>query len=242
MERGKRRFAVGFLIGCFVLAGATPLASLAYSRFEPAAWFHDVVGADVSHHQGPIDWAALEQDGIDFVYMKATEGGDFKDTLFPVNWRESSKVGLPRGAYHFFTLCRSGDVQAANFIDTVPVDPTALPHAVDAEHMGPCRSGLAMADVAREIEIFIERLEKHYGRRPIIYTTTAFYDAHLHGKLVDERYWLRSLVLPPSYGPDHWAIWQYHNFGRRDGVSGPLDLNVFSGSVDQFSEFAGNVP
>ncbi len=61
----------------------------------------------------------LKEENLAFIFMKATEGGDFKDTRFAKNWIEAEKIGLRKGAYHFFTLCRSGKDQAKNFIESV---------------------------------------------------------------------------------------------------------------------------
>lgn len=211
-----------------LLAAAIITGTIAfYPRFEPAAMIYDIHGIDVSHHQGQIDWPAVARDGVSFAFIKATEGGDHVDSRFEENWVSSAKAGILRGAYHFFTQCRPGTVQADNFIKVVPREAGALPPVIDAEHMGPCRSGPAVADVPGEIRIFLDRLEAHYGQRPIIYTTQEFHDAYLKPDFANERFWLRSLLTPPSFGQDAWTFWQYHNRGRRSGITGPVDLNVF---------------
>lgn len=92
--------------------------------------------------------------------------------------------------------------------------------------MGPCKKGPPVGDVAAEIAIFVDRLEAHYGRRPLIYTTREFRDAYLLGRFDNERFWIRSLVMPPLFRRDQWVIWQYHNRGRRPGIRGPVDLNA----------------
>lgn len=132
---------------------ATAMAGLffAYPWLEPARLLHDVHGIDVSHHQGEIDWAAVAGDGVGFAFIKATEGGDFVDPRFAKNWTASAKAGVPRGAYHFFTQCRPGAVQAENFIRVVPKDPRALPPVVDAEHMGPCRTSRRSRTLRRKL-------------------------------------------------------------------------------------------
>ena len=198
----------------------------AYPWLEPARLLYATHGIDVSHHQGAINWQAVADTNVRFAYIKATEGGDFVDPRFAANWKRSSRAGIARGAYHFFTQCRKGDVQAANFIRTVPRERATLPHAVDVEHMGPCRRGPAVADIVAEIAAFLDRLEAHYGRRPIIYTTREFHDAYLVRRLIDEKFWIRSLVIPPRFRRRNWVIWQYHNRGRRPGITGPVDLNV----------------
>src|SRR3954453_10276082 len=57
-------------------------------------------GIDVSHHQGQIDWSAVKASGIQFAYIKATEGTEFTDATFAENWRNSNTAGIVRGAYH----------------------------------------------------------------------------------------------------------------------------------------------
>lgn len=198
-----------------------------------------VQGVDVSWHQGPIDWRALAADDVAFAYIKATEGGDHVDTRFAFNWREADAAGLHRGAYHFFTLCRSGASQAANFIAVVPREPNALPAAVDLEHMGPCRRGPTMTDIVGEARIFMDTLEAHYGVRPIIYTTREFHDAHL-ASLEGERFWIRSIGVNPRFRERDWIIWQHHNRGRKRGVSGPIDLNAFRGDLAALAQFASS--
>src|SRR5580704_311225 len=129
--------------------------SRVYARLELARLRYDVIGVDVSHHQGQIDWNALARGGVAFAYVKATEGANFQDISFATNWAQAARTGLPRGAYHFFTLCRSGTDQARNFMATVPRDPQALPPVVDVESMGPCQNGTHVGNVAHEIETFL---------------------------------------------------------------------------------------
>ena len=198
-----------------------------------------IQGVDVSWHQGPIDWPTLAADDVAFAYIKATEGADHVDPRFAFNWREAGAAGLYRGAYHFFTLCQPGARQASNFIAVVPRTPGALPAALDLEHMGPCRQGPTMPDVITEARTFLDRVEAHYGVRPIIYTTREFHDAHLT-ELTGERFWIRSLATPPNFRERDWVIWQHHNRGHKLGVSGPVDLNAFRGNANALAAFASD--
>ena len=232
------------LLGLAVLAaGATLAAILAYHyEFQLAPLWYNVTGVDVSNHQGNIDWPALAGSNVAFAYIKATEGGDFRDKRFQLNWEAAKRAGLPRGAYHFFTQCRSGAEQAKNFIATVPREHGALPPVIDAEHMGPCSTGQQVSSVIREIATLLDALEAHYGRRPVIYTDSEFDAAFLQSKLGGERFWLRSLFWPPSFRRGQWVIWQFHNAGTRTGINGPVDLNVFRGSRRQFEAFVSDEP
>jgi lysozyme len=233
-----RRRAVQLGLGALAVGIGAGAGMLAYPHVETGRLRYDVIGVDVSHHQGHIDWRTLARTDVAFAYIKATEGGDFRDRLFQVNWEGAVKAGIARGAYHFFTLCRSGAEQARNFMAAVPREPGALPPAVDLEHVGPCRSGPRLANPTKEIATFLALLQGHYGRRPILYVTSEFDWTYLRGRFDDETFWTRSIVLPPSFRTDRWLIWQYHNCGRRAGVHGSVDLNAFRGSRRDFEAFA----
>jgi lysozyme len=226
------------LLALTALAAAAILAIVfAYPRLEIAPLWYDVIGVDVSNHQGDIDWEKLAGGKVAFVYMKATEGGDFRDRRFKQNWEGAKKAGLARGAYHFFTQCRKGAEQAKNFIEVVPREAGALPPAVDLEHMGECRSGPRLPNVFENITALLDDLETHYGRRPLIYTSDEFDAAYLQGQLAKDVFWVRSLHARPRFRKDQWVIWQYHDSGTRPGVTGPVDLNAFRGSRADFVDF-----
>ena len=225
------RFGKWTAIGLAAAIGAAFLAvQVIYPRLEYAARGYSVRGVDVSGHQGAVDWDRLKADGVDFAYIKASEGETFNDPRFSRNWYASDQARILRGAYHFFTQCRSGKAQAQNFIRVVPVDPGALPPVVDAEHMGPCLQTPAVKDVAGEIAIFLGALQAQYKVRPIIYTTREFHEAYLAGKFPKERFWIRQLFRAPRFREDQWVFWQYHHRGRRAGIDGPVDLNAFKGT------------
>ena len=197
-----------------------------------------VQGVDVSRHQPDIDWRALARTDIRFAYIKATEGADYVDPLFAAHWRNAGAAGLKRGAYHFFTLCRTGAEQAANFLRTVPRG-DALPPAVDLEHKGPCRHGAQISDVDGEVRAYLDAVETATGRRPILYVTREFHDAHI-AEFKGERFWVRSLFRWPQYRRRDWVLWQHHNKGARAGVKGPVDIDAFRGDERAFAVFANN--
>jgi lysozyme len=236
---GGMRLLLLVALGVIVLILAAP--SL-YERFELAAMGYAVKGVDVSHHQGEIDWRALRASGVRFADIKATEGVRFRDPRFAENWRRSREAGIPRGAYHYFSMCLPGAKQAANFIAATPVEAGSLPHALDVEQMEPCPRGKRVANPAAEITAFLNAVEKRFGRRPLIYTNRDFHQAHLEGRLQNERFWLASLNHLPSFRSQHWTLWQYHQDGRRRGVDGPVDLNAFNGSRAEFEKFASPSP
>jgi lysozyme len=212
---------------------ALALVPFLYPRLETGQLWHDVIGVDVSGHQGDIDWPSLAASGVAFAYIKATQGDDFRDRYFQKNWYGARATGMPRGAYHYFTRCRSGADQAANFIRTVPREAGVLPPAVDAEHMGRCPRGQSVTDVRSELLVFMDLVEAHYDKRPVVYVTTEFNRAYLDGSFDNENFWVPSLFRPPSIRRNRWLFWQFHHRGRRPGIRGPVDLNAFRGTPEE---------
>jgi lysozyme len=219
----RRRVAAGLLL-LPILAGAG--LWLYAPRWHPPDSAFPRQGIDVSHHQGAIDWAALPGQGVDFAYIKATEGGDHRDRLFARNWAGARAAGIARGAYHFFTLCRPGADQAANFIATVPAEPGTLAPAVDLEHLGNCSRRVSIDAFHAELAAFIRAVEARYGKPVLLYLTAEFDRSYAVSARVNRPLWLRSLVFEPRFGARPWTVWQVSNFRRLAGIDGRVDWNV----------------
>ena len=135
---------------------------------------YPVHGIGAARYQGVIDWQTAARSGVSFAYLKATEGGDGLDPSFATNWQAAAGAGIPRGAFHFFYFCRPAADQARWFIAHVPRSPRALPPVLDMEwtpFSPTCTLRPDAADVRAEAETFLNILERHYGQRPLIYTS-----------------------------------------------------------------------
>jgi lysozyme len=227
---------------------AGPEGTVAPVAFAPVADLEDVAppvsrkGIDVSYYQGAIDWHAVRADGVGFAYLKATEGGDRVDERFAENWHAAGRAGVHRGAYHFWYHCRPGRQQAAWFIRNVPKDPAALPPVLDMEWTPTsptCRIRPEARTLHAEMQDFLDAVEAHYGKRPVIYTSVDFFADRMVDAFHDYHLWVRSVAGHPSvkYGDRDWRIWQYTATGRTAGVSGDVDLNLFQGSDEDFRLF-----
>ena len=215
---------------------------LGYLRFNyPNKSKFPVHGLDISHHQDVIDWDLLEDEDISFIFIKATEGGDHKDTKFEYNWQRAGEIGIVRSAYHFFTFCKTGVEQARNFIETVPVEENTLPPTIDLEFGGNCSARPSREEVLSEISDFAQIIERRYGKTPIIYATNQSYRAFLSEDRPDYPIWIRNIYRRPKL-PDgrKWTFWQYANRGRLYGIEGFVDFNVFNGSREEFIQFVSS--
>ena len=223
-------------VGVVVIAGLSYLALIPH---RPAsAEEYPVKGFDVSHHQKEIQWSKISPQRYQFVYLKATEGGDFKDTKFQENWLKARERGFLVGAYHFYRLCRDGKIQADNFIDSVPNKADALPPVIDLEYDSNCINTYSKEQLLKEINYMHDRLHRHYGKQPIFYTSKSFYNIVLAGEFQKTPLWVREYKsLPDLKNNPKWLFWQHTNQGEISGIPTTVDLNVFYGSQSQWNSF-----
>ncbi|WP_137109528.1 GH25 family lysozyme [Rhodobacter sp. SY28-1] len=203
---------------------------------------YPVHGIDLSRFQTSVDWREARANGVNFAFIKATEGGDLVDPMFDAHWRGAAAAGVKRGAYHFFYHCRPAAEQARWFIKHVPRTPGALPPVLDMEWTPTsptCTIRRDGATIREEAQIFLDILERHYGQRPMIYTTVDFFDDTELWRLKGVEFWLRSVADHPHgvYDGNAWSFWQYTSTGVIPGVAGSVDINVFAGSRQAWADW-----
>lgn len=181
-------------------------------------------GIDVSRHSGTVDFAAVARAGYGFAFTKATEGMDLKDSAFDRTWAAIRDAGLVRGAYHFYVTEDDPEEQARFFIDTVELGPGDLAPVVDIELIGHgTRPGLA-----DRLKTYLDLIEAHYGVKPIIYTSPAFWDAHLTDAFGAYPLWVAEYEVDAPRLPQGWTdwhLWQWQGDAEVDGVEKTADLN-----------------
>lgn len=202
---------------------------------------HPVHGVDLSRYQGDIDWDQARAAGVSFAFLKATEGSDRLDPTFERNWEAARRAGVDRGAYHFYYWCGTAEDQARWFIRNIPRDRGALPPVLDLEwnpFSPTCTRRPPPEEVRRQARIFIDIVSRHYGQRPVIYTTRDFWHENEIERLGEE-VWLRSTAghVEEIYPGARWTFWQYTATGIVPGVNGPVDLNAFNGSERDWAQW-----
>ncbi|MBQ8922633.1 MAG: glycoside hydrolase family 25 [Oscillospiraceae bacterium] len=245
MTNPKRKLKMTLIVwSVLILAGCV----LALLFRNGVLWFnmpskrkYPVRGVDASHYQGTMDWETIAKQGITFAFLKATEGSGTVDDCFAQNWANARAAGLYVGAYHFFSFDSSAVTQAENYCGVVPVTEDALPPVIDLEYYR--KENLPPANAVREsLRVLVTHLQQAYGKKPIIYTTTACWKEYLKDSDLDYTLWIRSVYTkPPSYLKPDWTFWQYNPRGMLDGYEGGevlIDLNVFRGTMDEFRAFA----
>lgn len=193
----------------------------------------EIIGVDISSYQGDVDVEKLKNQGIKFIYIKATEGSTHEDLYFKKNWESAKENELLAGAYHFFSFDSSGKGQALNFINAMGdnIEGRLIP-AVDIEYYGNYKNNISKDDIIKELKDFLDELENKYDVKPIIYTTPKFYNNYLKDDFKEYKMWISSLFIPINFTYNgNWYIWQYINKGKLDGYKGSekyIDLNVIN--------------
>ena len=233
-SRPKARVVAAIVVACLAVAAAALLGLARYKVIPVNQLFlgpDAVGGVDVSAYQGRSDMGRLAEQGVQFVYMKATEGSGFVDARFRENWEAAAEAGLPAGAYHFFSFESPGATQAANYIQTVGDLDGALVPAVDVEWYGPYwNERPKKADAVRELGALLDSLEERYGVRPLLYAHREVYEALLADDFADYPLWVSNTAYPAWFdGWDDWTVWQYFDRGELEGYEGGdhrIDLDV----------------
>ena len=200
-----------------------------------------VRGIDVSHFQGQIDWTQVAASGIQFCYVKATDGIAFSDVRFQSNLAGSKAAGLLTGAYHFLRAGSDPEKQAESFLHLVPKLETGdLPPVLDIER----DDGASASVILDAILAWVQAVENVLLRRPIIYTYASFWNSTLAGSRRFDDYFLwiadygnRSSPRLPS-GRTGYQIWQFSQTGSVPGIAGNVDLDRFSASLGDLQALA----
>lgn len=243
--------AVLALISCGGGGGKPiPLGDVVSARFSdndpvdfsnPTPRAYPVHGIDAARFQKSINWAQARANGVNFAFLKATEGGDLLDPAFRDHWRGAGRAGVARGAYHFYYFCTSPEVQAQWFIRNVPRVKGSLPPVLDMEwnpFSPTCAHRRPPGNVVRdEMKRFMDIVTAHYGQRPVIYTTPRFYKENNLGVLRGYEFWLRTTAKTPAeaFPGQPWKFWQYSATGIIGGIEGEVDLNAFAGGSEAWA-------
>ncbi|MCD8182003.1 MAG: glycoside hydrolase family 25 protein [Bacteroides sp.] len=196
---------------------------------------YEVHGIDISHYQGKIDWNLLlrnkETDSpLHFIFMKATEGGDHGDDTFAQNFDKAREYGFIRGAYHFFLPRTDACKQADFFIRIVQLSKGDLPPVLDVENTGK----KLPQELKLAVKTWLDRVEAHYGVKPILYTSYKFKKRYLNDSIFNSYpYWIAHYYVDSVKYEGKWHFWQHTDVGTVPGIEKEVDLNVFNGTLEE---------
>lgn len=191
-----------------------------------------LLGIDVSHHNGVVNWKKIKEAGVDFAYIKCTEGKSFFDPMFIKNVLGARSVGIPVGAYHFFHPGMDAVVQANFFWSKIKDLNLELVPDCDWE----VHDDVGEAAQVSQIRLFTDKLESLCRKVPMIYTGKWYID-QVDAKnpreplplwLTRHRLWLSDYSPSSVAIPKPWTkydLLQITEKGTLPGVPGHFDLN-----------------
>ena len=220
------------------------LLAVAYHQWRYPNVFIDpsrypVRGIDVSHHNGRIDWNAVAATGVEFTFVKATEGTSFVDHHFKTNVRKAREAGLKVGVYHFFRMNTDGTKQANHFLKQIKGLPLDLPLVIDVEVSGQ-KSVPKPQAVSQQLKRMVDALQA-CGFDVIVYTNLTGYRDYCQPCCGNLPLWVCATRQPELLTGKRHVFQQYSHWGSVDGIDGDVDMNIFNGSRDQWNHWLDSV-
>jgi GH25 family lysozyme M1 (1,4-beta-N-acetylmuramidase) len=185
-------------------------------------------GIDISNNDGSVDMSKIANDGVICVYMKATEGVNFKDSYMEGFYTDAKAQGLKTGAYHFLTNS-DGASQAESFYNKIKDYSWDMYPMMDIE--------TNFDGLCTVIKDFIAEWKTLTSMQLGVYTYTSFLDeiTDVSDLIKDYPFW------EANYGKSAFNLsdtfftsrigHQYSETGSVNGVSTNCDLNYFTDGV-----------
>lgn len=188
-------------------------------------------GIDVSEYQDKIDWDKVKEiEGgypIEFVFFRASVGNERPDKKFKKYWKKAKEKKFICGAYHYYRPNENSLEQAKNFIKQVTLVEGDFPPVLDIEKL-PKTQSIERLKVG--LHRWLEVVEKHFGVKPIIYSSESYYEDFLKDDFEDYPFWIANYTAFYKDIDDEWAIWQLSENGKVNGIQGRVDINIYNGT------------
>ena len=208
------------------------------------------VGIDVSRFQKTIDWPTVAGTGVRFAFVQASRGSGADctvkplecgaDPYFAANRTGAEAVGIRVGAYH--RAFATGGTLEATRADAIAESDVFLASvgSLQAGELIPVLdvetpfSGLTSVTLRAWIRVWVKRVARALGHKPMIYTNATSWGATGNTKeFARAKYplWVAQWgVSKPTVPAANWAghgysVWQYTSSGSVAGISGHVDMD-----------------
>ena len=193
-------------------------------------------GVDVSRHQGDINWKAARASGIEFAYIKVTEGIGYVDPRVDAHLTGARQANVIPGLYHFGRPdTNTGKQDGEHFGNELnarsAAGPGNLPPCLDLEETKP--NQFAGIDLVGWVSEFLATARRVTGRRQFMLYVSAAYARDRLGGLgwldADCPRWIANYgraAGSPSWRDDRTVMHQYTSTGRISGYSANIDRNI----------------
>jgi GH25 family lysozyme M1 (1,4-beta-N-acetylmuramidase) len=212
-----------------------------------------ILGIDVSHYEGTVNWVQAKTKPIRFAWAKATEGTTYTDPDFVNNEVTGTAAGVAIGAYHFARPEDNTAAAEASYFLSVAgpyINACSLPPSLDLEDppSGPSlQSSFTSAALTQWVQDWVTAVKTQTGITPVIYIG-ASNAAYLNSSINTYPLWMSNPNGCPTTPPASMGVWtdwafkQYSWTGTVPGITGStgaVDLDVFNGDSTAFAALLG---
>ena len=192
-------------------------------------------GIDVSVWQRNIDFKQVKDEGIEIVYIKASQGTTLVDPYLEINYKNAKENDLKIGFYHFLTATTisQAEAEARFFASVIEGKEVDCKLAMDYEQFyGATKNEINEIGVA-----FIRKLKQITGKDVIVYSNlnnvknTFEEDVAGEGKLWIAYYSNPNNLIEVKSSWDTYIGIQYTSTGRIAGIKGNVDRDRFSKEI-----------
>jgi GH25 family lysozyme M1 (1,4-beta-N-acetylmuramidase) len=188
-----------------------------------------IKGIDISNNDGAVDFSKVVDDGVEYVYVKATEGQSYQDPYMDQFYQGCKNNKLKVGAYHFLVGTSTPEAQAVNFYKKIKDYEWDLVPMMDIE--------TNFNELSNYVERFIAAFKQLSPLNLGIYSYTSFIDYIEDSKetIKDMPFW------EANYNNNPWSLadtfftnrigHQYTETGSINGVNCNCDINAFTEGV-----------
>ena len=195
------------------------------------------LGIDVSRYQGTVDWEKVKAQGYDFCFLRigyrgyGAAGTLNEDPKFEENYAAASAAGFNVGVYFFAQAVNEEEAkeEADYVLQLLGKRKLQLPIIYDPESItgdNARTDGVSGEQFTLNTLAFCKEIRKNG------------YEAGVYANMLWEAYQLDLPKLegipiwyadyePQPQTPYRFTWWQYTDEGHVDGVSGPVDLNIW---------------
>lgn len=237
--RGARwRHRLGWLLVLIVLVASVwgVLAYVQWHKAQVVAGFN-VRGVAVSQNDGYLDFAALQNDGLKFVYLDATQGASYTDDNFASNYQRVLGTTLGVGVVHTFSFSTSAAAQTAYFKKTVGANIGNLPIAIQVGYYGNYTADtVAVKKNRAKLRQLVLNLTNHYDRNCVIWSTPSVAKQLVKPAIKKTPLWYDTQATHSQKKRVQFIHYTERAVYRQNGTRQEFSGILFNGSTHQFDQ------
>ena len=177
--------------------------------------------ADLSHHNGSINWAAASKE-LELAIIRVQYGSRTIDTRYKEYVQGCKEYGVPFGhyAYGCYVSVQDAIVEANDFMARADKEAKFLVLDVEDDTLASCGA----ANLAKASQAFIDTC-RATGWKVGLYVSHHMYTSYGLNTVNADFLWIPRYGNKPAYSCD---LWQYTETGSLAGVTGNVDLNYLN--------------